>query len=188
VAVVTLTPASFSLVLFDAADVKAVIERTADRVGLGPDEPLRVEVDETISLGRIRVASVDPIHLHVESGALEDTKRLRRFGAEQTERELARVLFKVQDRRSGRFTDAPGDDGLALRESIAWDVYAAGRVARIGIDAQKDRRRYAFRNRHGFSDAVDAEFDRLWSAEGLSWADLAAVCARTEALGSGATA
>lgn len=183
-AIVTVTPETFTLVLFDAAEVRAAIADTADRVGLRADEPLRVDVDETVSLGRVRVVSVDPVHLQVESGAMEDTKRLRRFGREQTTRELARVLFKVLDRRSDGFSDAPADDRLSLRESIAWDVYAAGRVQRIGLDAQADRRRYAFRNRHGFSDVVDAEFDRLWTAEALTWADLADVCRRTEALAS----
>ena len=31
---------------------------------------------------------------------------------------------------------------------------------------------YQFRNRYGFTDAADAAFDRLWSAEALTWADL----------------
>jgi len=180
VAHVTLTPERFTLVLFDADRVREVIERTAGRVGLGAHEELRIDVDETVSLNRIRVLAIDPVHLRVESGALEDTKRLRRFGEEQTERELARVLFKVLDRRSPGFADAPADDRLSLKDAISWDVYAAGRVERLGIPAQADRRRYAFRNRHGFTDAVDAEFDRLWSAEGRTWSDLVAVGRRTE--------
>ena len=55
---------------------------------------------------------------------------------------------------------------------MAWEVYAAGRLARTGQQAQLQRWRYHFRNRHGFSDEADAAFDRLWSADALTWADI----------------
>jgi hypothetical protein len=40
---------------------------------------------------------------------------------------------------------------------------------------QRQRRLYQFRNRHGFTDAADAAFDRLWSADGLTWAEISAL-------------
>ena len=67
------------------------------------------------------------------------------------------------------------------REHVAWDTYAVGRCERLGWRVQKERRRYHFRIRHGFTDVADEAFDRLWAADGLTWADLQAVCAETEA-------
>jgi hypothetical protein len=92
---------------------------------------------------------------------------------------LARVFLRILDRRSGRFDDAPADDKLSLKEAVAWDVNAVGRAVAAGLPGHKPRRLYAFRNRHGFTDAVDAEFERLWTAGEISWADIVAVCERT---------
>ena len=50
-----------------------------------------------------------------------------------------------------------------------------GRIGRLGHRVQRQRRLYHFRNRHGFTDAADAAFDRLWSGEGLTWADIVAL-------------
>ena len=47
-----------------------------------------------------------------------------------------------------------------------------GRVARMGYPVRRQRYLYAFRNRHGFTDAADGAFEELWSGEDLSWADL----------------
>ena len=55
---------------------------------------------------------------------------------------------------------------------VAWDVYALGRLDRLGYPAQRQRRLYNFRNRHGFTDAGDAAFDALWAGDGLAWADI----------------
>ena len=65
-------------------------------------------------------------------------------------------------------------------EHTAWDVYAVGRFSRqTGIDGGRSRRLYAFRLRHGFSDAADRAFDRLWIASDLSWADIGEICTLT---------
>jgi hypothetical protein len=55
---------------------------------------------------------------------------------------------------------------------VAWQVYCVGRLGRLGHQVQRQRRLYHFRNRHGFTDAADEAFDRLWSGEGLTWADI----------------
>ena len=34
---------------------------------------------------------------------------------------------------------------------------------------------YAFRNRHGFTDAADAAFDQLWTADDLTWDGITAL-------------
>jgi hypothetical protein len=77
---------------------------------------------------------------------------------------------------------------------VTWDVYAVARLARRlrasgdpipDYQAQRQRRLYAFRNRHGFTDAADAAFDRLWRADGLTWPDLLAISAGAVSDGGG---
>lgn len=94
---------------------------------------------------------------------------------------LGRLLFRAADRRSPGFADAPADDELDLAQQTAWDSYSMGRLERLGYDVRKPRRLYHFRNRHGFNDVADAAFEKLWTGEGLTWADLDAVCQETAA-------
>ena len=72
---------------------------------------------------------------------------------------LGRLLLQALDRRDPAFGDPPPDDALSVAHRVAWDVYAVGRLQRLGYRAQRQRRLYAFRNRHGFTDAADAAFD-----------------------------
>jgi len=84
----------------------------------------------------------------------------------------------VADRLSPGFGDPPPDSELTHAEHTAWDAYAVGRFSRkAGVDGGLARRRYAFRLRHGFSDAADRAFDRLWAASDLTWDDILAICA-----------
>ena len=55
---------------------------------------------------------------------------------------------------------------------VAWDVYVIGRLVRLGTRNQVQRRRYQFRNQHGFDDDADAAFDQLWNAESLTFAEI----------------
>ena len=90
---------------------------------------------------------------------------------------LGRLLFRVRDRRDPTFGTPPPDAELPLRQSVAWDVYSVGRLVRLGHRHYDNRQRrlYHFRNRHGFTDAADEAFERLWTADGLSWAEIAAL-------------
>ncbi|MBT7430121.1 MAG: hypothetical protein HN783_09960, partial [Ilumatobacter sp.] len=85
-----------------------------------------------------------------------------------------RMLLRARDRMRADFADVGTDDELTLAESAAWDTYCAGRLARAGIEINTQRWRYNHRNRFGFSDAGDADFDRLWAADGLSWSEVVA--------------
>ena len=129
-------------------------------------------------MGRARVASIDPLRDHRGVGRARG-----REGAAAAERGRARIdvigklLFSVRDRLDPAFGDPPADDDLTLQESVAWEVYCVGRLGRLGHPVQRQRRLYQFRNRHGFTDAADAAFDRLWSAEDLTWADISAISA-----------
>ena len=183
---VAVEPATFTLVEFDAAEITALAERLAVDVGLPADLPVRIEVDETTPLGNARVASIDPVVLALESGALENPKAPRRFDPTGAADVLGRLLFEVRDRLDPRFADAPPTRELTLPQASAWQAYCVGRLGRLGYTVQRQRRLYHFRNRHGFTDVADAAFERLWRGEGLSWADVQA--ASDAALASRASA
>jgi hypothetical protein len=111
-AALTLTPDSFSLVLFDRDELVAVIARVADRVGFPPERELVVAVEEATPLQRVTVRGLDPVTIDVEGGAFEDPKRPRRLSVETTETVMAMVLHRIKDRLDGSFADAPPDSSL----------------------------------------------------------------------------
>lgn len=170
---VKIEPEAFTLVEFDRDELTALIEKLLDAIGL--DRPLTLEVDQTTPLGHAEVRSIgDRIVLHVESGALEDPRRLRKLSVSGAATVLGRLLFHVRDRLDPAFGAPPSDAQLNLAQWAAWDVYAAGRLVRLGFRHFDDRQRrlYQFRTRHDFTDAADASFEALWNGEGLTWADL----------------
>ena len=170
---VTIEPEEFTLVEFDRDELTALLERLLDITGI--DLPLTLEVDQTTPLGHAFVKDLgDRVVLHVESGALEDPRRLRKLSVSGSATVLGRLLFRVRDRLDPAFGDPPADDDLSLQLSTAWDVYACGRLVRRGFRHFDDRQRrlYQFRTRHEFSDAADASFEALWEGEDLTWSDL----------------
>jgi hypothetical protein len=176
---VVVSPDTYNFVDFSGERIAAVASKLMDEVGL--TVPLRLEVDETTPLGRAWLASLEPLVVSVESGAFEDPKRPRQMSERSVADVVGRILFRVRDRLDPSFGEVPADDKLSLPESAAWDAYAVGRLARLGYPAQRQRRLYHFRNRHGFSDTADAAFDRLWNGDGLTWDDIKAACAETAA-------
>jgi hypothetical protein len=173
---VTVTPAEFVLVLFEHAEVVEVAQRVVATVGIDPNRPVLVAVNESTPLQRVEVRSLDPVVvLDVESGALEDPRRPRKLSVPIAEASLSKVLYRVRDRLDGSFADAPPDAKLTNAQRSAWGVFAVGRAHRAGFHAQEQRQRYGFRNRHQFSDNADAAFDKLWAAETLTWAELLAI-------------
>jgi hypothetical protein len=82
---------------------------------------------------------------------------------------LGHVFHQVRDRLDPAFGAPALDDKLSLPHRAAWDTYALGRLERLGYEAQRPRRLYHFRNRHGFTDEADATFDKIWSATNLTW-------------------
>jgi hypothetical protein len=177
---VEITPETFTMVFYDAAEIVATAERLLAEIGR-PDLAVWLEVDETTPAGRARVESVDPVVLTVEGGAFEDPKRPRHLSPEGTADVLGRLLLRVRDRLDPAFGEPPADDDLDLALSVAWDCYCVGRLARAGHRSQRQRRLYHFRNRHGFTDAADAAFERLWHAEDLTWAEIEAISAEATA-------
>jgi hypothetical protein len=172
---VEVRPTEFSMVFFDAAEIQGIVEQLVTEVGLPADLSVTLDIDETTPMGRARVASVDPLVITAESGALEDVKAPRQLSRTGTLDVIGKLLFSVRDRLDPAFGDPPADDELTLQESVAWEVYCVGRLGRLGHPVQRQRRLYQFRNRHGFTDAADAAFDQLWKANGLTWSEIKAI-------------
>ena len=177
---ITIEPSEFILVGYASEEIATIADRIATAVGFPADHRIDVNVEESTPLFRVLLASVNPVTIEVEGGAFEDPKRPRQLSAEKTEAALARVLLQAHDRVFGGFVDTP-TQGLTLAQQIAWDANSHGRAERLGIKVTKQPHLYAFRNRHGFTDGSDAVFERLWSADALTWADILAACAETEA-------
>ena len=172
---VEIRPEAFSMVFFDANEIRAIVEQLAAQIGLAPDLAITIDIDETTPMGHAAVRSTDPIVLTLESGALEDPKRPRKLNEDGANDVLGRLLFSVRDRLDPAFGEPPTDDALPLPHSVAWQVYCVGRLGHLGHRVQRQRRLYQFRNRHGFTDAADAAFDQLWTAEGLTWTGITAL-------------
>lgn len=172
---VTVTPAEFHFVSYDAPTIQKLIEEVADLVGLPADAVINIDIDESTPLGRCTITSLDPISFAIEGGAFENAKAPRQLSERGVREVMSRMLFRVQDRLSGGFADAPAEGEVPLPHNTAWDVYAVGRSVRLGVQASRARRLYHFRNRHGFTDVSDAAFEQLWNTDAITWAELSAL-------------
>jgi hypothetical protein len=174
---VSVSPKAFTLVSYDADEIAGIVEDLIAAIGLPSTLDVSLEVDESTPLGRASVTSLDPLVISLESGALEDPKKPRNLSRTGSADVLGRLLLRVHDRLDPGFGTPPDDDKLTLPQSVAWDAYCVGRLVRLGFKHYDNRQRrlYHFRNRHGFSDAADDAFDRLWTSDGLSWSDITAL-------------
>lgn len=170
---VTVAPAEFHFVHFQAADIERVANDLLAKLGWA-ERDVRIEVDETSPIARCLAVDGDPIVVRAESGAFEEPKRPRTLSEQNTATSLARVLLRLRDRADG-FADAPDDADLTLAQGAAWDTFAIGRFGRLGYPVHQQRWLYNFRNRHGFNDKADQAFTRLWSADALTWTELASL-------------
>ncbi len=169
---VSVSPDTFTLVDFDPAAIAETAEELVGQVGLPAGLDVRITIDERTPLGRVTVESLEPLVLRIEGGAFEDPKRPRQLSRARVVDVLGLHLFQARDRLDPAFGAPPVDADVPIAHKVAWDTHAMGRVERLGHPAQRQRRLYHFRNRHGFTDAADAAFDRLWSADRLSWPEL----------------
>jgi hypothetical protein len=168
----TVTPETFTMVLFDQPTIVAEVERVAALVGVPAGEDVRVVVDEAAPIARAQLTSVEPLVIEVEGGAFEDPRHPRQLSEAAVGITVGRLLLQGLDRRDPAFGPVPDDDTIGLAHRVAWDTYAVGRLVRLGLGGQRQRRLYAFRNRHGFTDVADDAFTRLWEASGLTWVDV----------------
>jgi hypothetical protein len=173
---VTVTPQAFQYVMFDADLIARIATDLTRALGID-DRQVDIVVDETTPLAKISVEVGETIIVRADSGAFEDTRKPRQQSELTTATALGRVLLRARDRLVGGFGEAPPDDELTLGQIAAWETYCIGRLERLGIATNQQRWRYNYRNRHGFNDAADAAFDRLWASDGLTWDQLNAITA-----------
>jgi hypothetical protein len=171
---VTVSPQEFTFVSFDAGTIETLLAGLLDRLGWD-DRALQVEINQASPVVRITATDGDPIVIQADSGAFEEPRRPRSLSEDNVVTNAGRVLLRLRDRSDGSFADAPGEDDLTLAQTAAWDTYSVGRIGRLGYHVHQPRWRYNFRNRHGFSDATDAAFDRIWGADRLTWAELVSI-------------
>ena len=120
--------------------------------------------------------------IEAAGGAFESLRKAREFDEDRTRQVLGSAFLRARDRLDPAFGTPPDDDEVDVRHEVAWATYIEGRLDRLGIiTARPQRRIYHFRVRHGFNDTVDQVFQRLWEADGLTWADI--VAASAEAAG-----
>ena len=181
---VTVTPDPFTLIAYDAAEIREIIEEGAALVGIAPGVDIELEVDEVLFaplVGHTTDVTDHASKMWISGGNLEDNRRPRTFSAAQARRDLTYMLLRGKDRLSEAFADAPDDHTLTRGERAAWDVYAVGRAARLGIPARRPAQLYEYRLQHGFTDIADAAFERLWNAETMTWAGVREICKETGA-------
>lgn len=181
---VTLVPEQFTLVKFDADEVRALIADTMATIGFPDDVDVTVEVDEVLP-HPLTASVVEPVEggvrLWFTGGSFESPQRQTGLSVDNTRVELAASLYRAMDRLSGGWQDAPADDDLDDRVRNLWDAYAEARARLAGFPVREQRRRYTFRLYCGFNDVADAEFERLWSGGSLTWAEAVATAERLEA-------
>lgn len=176
-------PDPFELVPYDASEIAEIAQKVAAQIGLDAD--VVIEIDEELPTpltGNTSDVVDGRGQVWISGGSLEDGRNPGHFSAVRAEQELGITLLRVQDRLGGEFDDAPGDQEMDDRRRAAWDVWAEGRLERLGLPVRKPRRLYGFRLYNGFTDAADAAFDRLWGSSELSWSDIDAIGSATEAV------
>lgn len=169
---IVVKPTAFVHVDFDVDLVTRLVGEAVERVSMPTDTKITVEIDENLSTNRVRVLELDPIRLEVESGAIENYKVPRTVGENESAITFTRLLLEVGDRRSVDFGAPELDDEPTRAHRMAWDVNLFGRTSSLGLRIHRPRYLYNFRNRHGFSDVADRTFDKLWSAEGMTYAEI----------------
>jgi hypothetical protein len=182
---ISLTPEAFTLVKYDAAELLAIAEDAATKAGVPEAVSIAIDVDEALPGPLIASAAEvtdGNLAFWFSGGCFEDPKRQSMLEPEMSRTELAAAFLRGRDRLDGGFEDAPSDAEISERQRAIWDVYAEGRLKQQGgFQINEARRLYTFRLRCGFNDVADAEYDRLWRASALTWAELEQIEGRVAA-------
>jgi len=179
---ITVSPDPFTLIEYDAKAIAAIIEDSAALVEFPTGVDIHLDVDEELFAPLVGTAAdvVDgKAALWISGANFEDNRRPRHFSGDQAKNDLVVMLLRAKDRLSDDFKDAPSDHDISRGERSAWDTYAVGRAARLGIPIRRPRQVYDFRLQHGFTDVADAAFERCWTAESMTWAGIQEICAET---------
>jgi hypothetical protein len=185
VARIEVIPEQFTLVEYDAGVIAGLAEELAAKVGIPDDVPVRIEIDEELPLP-LTGSTADVVDGRAElwfaGASFEDGRRRATFNEQLARSELAMELFRAADRLQLGFAEAPSDEDLTDGQRAAWEASAEGRAARLGEVTRKVRRQYVFRLYNGFTDYADEAFERLWSGDGFTWADIESICAQCKAV------
>jgi hypothetical protein len=179
---ITITPDPFTLVPYDVAEIRALLEDAAAIAEIPPGVDIVLNVDEELFApltGHMSDVVDGQVVLWISGGNFEDNKRPTHFSADQARVDLAVMMLRATDRLSDDFAAAPPDAQLARGERAAWDTYAAGRALRRGLAVRRPRQLYDFRLQHGFTDVADAAFDRCWNSDGITWEGIREICKET---------
>ena len=171
---VTVEPSIFKVVKYDSKEIAGVANEMLKLLGMESTN-LMIEVDETVAMSRVTTTTGEPVHILVMSSAFENLKKPMTFSSDNTKFSLGRGLLRVRDRQSGNFADAPTDEDLSIVEAAVWETYCVGRLSRLGLKVHKQRWHYNFRNRHGFNDAADKHFEKIWTSGDLTWSQLSEI-------------
>ncbi len=87
--------------------------------GFDAANKVTVKIDESVPMGRARIDSIDPIVLALESGAVENRKRLRQFGRSEAIDGVRRLLLQGGDRRDPVPSPEPQPSTRMCRSPIA---------------------------------------------------------------------
>ncbi len=182
---ISVTPDPFHLVEYDAAVIRGIVEEVAGAVGIPPGVDIALVVDEALPhpiLGTETNVIDGSIELWTSGGWFEARDKTRAFSERHARAVLTTMLMRARDRLSGGFEGAPPDSELTLAERAAWEAFAWGRATRLGHNVHRQKRIYDFRLQHGFTDAADAVFDRLWTSDSSSWGAIQEICVETGAV------
>jgi hypothetical protein len=185
---ITVTPDPFTLIAYDAAELRAIIEDIAALVGLPSNVDIDLVVDEELFApltGHTTDVVDGRVKLWISGGNLEDSRRPRTFSPKQARRDLTYMLLRAKDRLDEDFAGATDDGHITRGERSAWDVYSVGRATRLGTATRRQAQLYEFRLQHGFTDVADAAFDRLWESDRITWAGIREICKETGAADRG---
>jgi hypothetical protein len=181
---VRVTPDPFTVVPYEVPVLAGLLEEAAALVGFPANVEIDLDVDEDLPHPLVGTAS-DVVDgravLWMSGGNLEDPQHTRAFSEPTARLELTQMLLRAHDRLGEGFASAPPDVELSLAERVAWDVWTHARTGRLGLPTRRTRILYDFRLQHGFTDAADAAFDRLWNAETVTWDGLREICKETGA-------
>lgn len=173
---IVVKPETYTKVDFDSELIQTLAQRALESVAALPDDlDVEVQVDENQATNRMRIESADPLVLAIDGGALENYKDPRTVGDLESSITLTRLFLEIADRESESFGAPALDAEISRSHRMAWDVNLFGRTSRHGLHIHQPRYRYNFRNRHGFSDLADRTFDKLWSSDSLTFAEIAAL-------------
>lgn len=167
---VTVTPDEFTMVHFSNPELTRITEDLV--AALGIDQEVELVVNERTPMATLQLRSLDPIVGYVESGALENPKRVRYLSPQGATEAIGRILLEARDRMTDGFGAPELGVAIPVPRRVAWDTYIVGRLVRLGGREQRQRRLFGFRNKHGFTDSSDRAFTQLWDAESLTWNEI----------------